>query len=604
MSEEKVMNRWLVVVGAILIQLCLGAIYAWSVFTPALSAVPGDLPDIYGAEQLGIDAAAYEQLTADVEKLNEDIKALSPELDKLKKGLKKGEVEFPAGLKAELDGKITALQGEIATAEQEVTDLQAQLEATPEEEDGDSAAPEGLSDEKKAELEGRIATLKGEIEAKGQEVADLEKERDADPVTAAEARKTELEGQVAALNTKKDDAVAAVVPGDKLDALTYGEGRKGFKKIQSQSIFSAGLALFAIIMVLAGRLMPRVGPRKLAVAGGLVLGSGYVLAGLFGTSFWPLFIFLGIIGGSGIGLAYVVPIAVGMRWFPDKKGMITGLAVAGFGFGATGWVKFAGAWGHMIENMGLNTTFLIYGIVFAVAVCIGGMWMVFPPENWKPEGWEPPAPKAAGAAAAGTVNFESGEMLRKPQFWMIFLTFLFGASAGLMSIGLMKAFPKEALVDGGMGIKEALAVAGTAMAVFFSLANGLGRIGWGMISDKLGRKLSIIIMTVTQGILLLAFPVMAGTKGLLYLAATLIGFNFGGNFALFPTITADTFGTKNVGKNYGWVFLAYGVGGILGPTVIGGKLGDMGNFPLAFTITGVCCLVAAGIIAMVKPATK
>jgi OFA family oxalate/formate antiporter-like MFS transporter len=150
---------------------------------------------------------------------------------------------------------------------------------------------------------------------------------------------------------------------------------------------------------------------------------------------------------------------------------------------------------------------------------------------------------------------------------------------------------------------KASAIAGTAMAVFFSLANGIGRIAWGAMSDKLGRKSSIIVMCATQGIFVLLFTSMAGTTWSLYLGATLIGFNFGGNFALFPTITADTFGARYVGQNYGWVFLAYGVGGILGP-VMGGKLGDQGNFPLAFTICGVLCIVAAVIAALVTPATR
>jgi OFA family oxalate/formate antiporter-like MFS transporter len=137
------------------------------------------------------------------------------------------------------------------------------------------------------------------------------------------------------------------------------------------------------------------------------------------------------------------------------------------------------------------------------------------------------------------------------------------------------------------------------MAVFFSLANGFGRIAWGALSDILGRKRSIISMMVSQGIIVILFQWMAGTPTLLYLGAALIGFNFGGNFALFPTITADTFGTKYIGQIYGWVFLAYGIGGILGP-IMGGRLGDMGNFPLAFTICGVLCLISALVISGVK----
>lgn len=373
-------------------------------------------------------------------------------------------------------------------------------------------------------------------------------------------------------------------------------------KAQTQAVFAAGLALFAIVMVIAGRLLPKWGPRKLAFAGGIVLGLGYLLAGLFGgTSFWSIFFFIGIIGGSGIGLAYVVPIAVGMAWFPDKKGLITGLAVAGFGFGAMLWVKLAGTWGNLIANLSLSTTFIIYGIVFFVTVMIGGIWMVFPPEGWKPKGWIPPEESDKKSGKTTTVaDISSSQMLKTPQYYMILLTFAFGASAGLMSIGLMKLFPIQALTESGLSPAAASGIAGTAMAVFFALANGLGRIAWGAMSDKLGRRNSIIIMMATQGIVVILFQWMAGTPALLYLGATLIGFNFGGNFALFPTITADTFGTKFIGQNYGWVFLAYGIGGIFGP-ILGGKLGDLGNFPLAFTICGILCLVAAGIISMVKP---
>ena len=229
--------------------------------------------------------------------------------------------------------------------------------------------------------------------------------------------------------------------------------------------------------------------------------------------------------------------------------------------------------------------------------------MIFPPEGWKPAGWNPPELQAGASPAAGTVDFTSGEMLKTPQFYMIFLTFLFGAGAGLMSIGLMKLFPSQALIANNIDPTEASAIAGTAMAVFFALANGLGRIVWGAVSDKLGRKPSLIVMTAIQGIMVIAFQWMAGIPAMLYLGAAVIGFNFGGNFALFPTITADTFGTKHVGQNYGWVFLAYGVGGIAGP-ILGGKLGDLGRFPLAFSILGVLVLAAAVLIAFVKPVKR
>ncbi len=375
----------------------------------------------------------------------------------------------------------------------------------------------------------------------------------------------------------------------------------GWSKLETQIVFAVGLAVFAIVMVWAGRKLPEWGPRKLAWLGGVVLGLGYALAGAFGgTHFWSVTLFIGGVGGAGIGIGYVVPIAVGMRWFPDKKGLITGLAVAGFGFGAMLWVKLAGSWGQLIAHLGLSATFTIYGVAFAALVLLGGIWMVFPPEGWLPEGYVPPTSPKDGRVGSGQRDFSAGQMLETPQFYLIFLTFVISAGAGLMSIGLMKLYPIEAMVSKGIDPLVASGIAGTAMAVFFSIANGLGRIAWGVISDRIGRKRSILIMATTQGFFLMSFTFMAGHAYSLYLGAALIGFNFGGNFALFPTITADTFGTRRVGQNYPFVFLAYGVGGIAGP-ILGGVLGDMGNFPMAFTICGMACIAGAGFISQVRP---
>ena len=146
-------------------------------------------------------------------------------------------------------------------------------------------------------------------------------------------------------------------------------------------------------MIWAGRKLASLGPHKLAMAGGIVLGAGYILAGIFGIIFLTQLIFIGIIGGAGIGLAYVVPIAVGVKWFPDKKGMLTGLAVAGFGFGATIWVKWAGSWGggllnnlHLFGFDGVRSVFVLYGIIFAIMVLLGSLVMKDPPKGWLPKG--------------------------------------------------------------------------------------------------------------------------------------------------------------------------------------------------------------------------
>ena len=373
-----------------------------------------------------------------------------------------------------------------------------------------------------------------------------------------------------------------------------------FSATQTQVVFSVGLATFAVVMVLAGRWQAKAGPRKVAFVGGLLLGLGYVLAKFLGTSFVGQVICIGLIGGAGIGLGYVCPIAVGIKWFPDKKGLITGLAVAGFGFGALIWIKLAGSWGHLIDSMGVLNVFGLYGILFFVIVALGSIVMVNPPAGWKPSGWTPPeAGTKVGRNVAGA-EMGPGQMLRTPQFYMLWVVFIFCAMAGLMTIGIIKLFGIDALQQSGYTAAEASAIAGTAMAVFYSLANGVGRIAWGTISDAIGRKAAIFLMAAIQGVMMLLFFQMGGAPALFYLGAAIIGFNFGANFALFPAATADFFGSVNVGQNYGWMFTAYGVGGIVGP-IMAGIFKDAGSFTPAFIISGVLCLVAAVIALLTKP---
>ena len=376
----------------------------------------------------------------------------------------------------------------------------------------------------------------------------------------------------------------------------------GWSTSATQWPFAVGLVTFALVMVFAGRRLYVVGPRRLTVLGGIMLGAGYFMAGITGgDSFWPVLVGVGVLGGAGIGLGYVVPIAVGMQWFPDKKGLITGIAVAGFGLGAMVWVKLAGTWGGLIAEYGIGNTFMIYGALFMVLVTLGSLWMTFPP-NYKP-----PGPDQEG----GKFDFRSGQMIRTVEYWSIFSTFAIGATAGLMCIGLMKQFPSQALLSNGMTEQAADAAAGTAM-VIFAIFNAIGRIGWGKISDIIGhavncdhhgRKKSLMVMACSQGLFILAFPYVASFEYTLYLFAALIGFNFGGNFALFPAITTDTFGHKFFGQNYGYVFLGYGVGGTVGP-MLGGYLGDTNNFVMAFIITGVMNLFAAVIISTARIPTR
>ncbi|MCO6489758.1 MAG: OFA family MFS transporter [Phaeodactylibacter sp.] len=394
--------------------------------------------------------------------------------------------------------------------------------------------------------------------------------------------------------------------------LTEGDGLYRFSATQAAWIFSAGLATFAVVMVLAGRWQAAAGPRPVSLAGGLLLGLGYVLGGFWGDTFLAQLCFIGIIGGAGIGLAYVVPIAVGVKWFPDRKGLITGLAVAGFGFGATIWVKLAGSWfGGLLntaEVFGLppvQSVFVIYGIAFAVLVFLGSAVMVNPPQGYVPAGWHPPA--AEGNTAAGNAEYAASSMLRTPQFYMLWTVFAFSALAGLMVIYCIKLFGIDALSFNG--VADAGVITGTAMA-WYAIFNGMGRIAWGAVSDRIGRKAAIIAMTVFQGLIMLAMYhgfIHFGMATGFIVAASVVGFNFGGNFALFPAITADFFGNRQVGSNYGWMFTAYGVAGIAGP-LLAGLFKDAAENSMdpkvwmaPFVIAGIACLIGALIMLLARP---
>jgi MFS family permease len=394
--------------------------------------------------------------------------------------------------------------------------------------------------------------------------------------------------------------------------LTDAAGVYAFTASETAWVFSAGLATFAVVMVLAGRWLPHTGPRSLSVAGGLTLGTGYILGGFFGGSFWVQLISIGIVGGAGIGLAYVVPISVCVKWFPDKKGLITGLAVAGFGFGATIWVKLAGSWfGGLLNTSnvfglpGVQSVFVIYGIALALLVLLGSVVMVNPPDGYAPTGWVPPDPQAD--VHDGSVEFAASEMLRTPQFYMLWFVFVFAGVAGLMVIYCIKLFGIDALEY--RGISGAGAITGTAMA-WYAIFNGLGRIAWGSFSDRIGRKAAIMLMAAVQGVTMLMTYHVFINFGMVYgfiAAAALIGFNYGGSFALFPAITADYFGNKNVGGNYGWMFTAYGVAGLAGPLLAGyfkdAALGasDPVVWMAPFIIAGGVCLLGAVIMAFTTP---
>lgn len=353
-----------------------------------------------------------------------------------------------------------------------------------------------------------------------------------------------------------------------------------YSTTQTQVIFSLALATFALVMIFAGRLQDKRGPRIVATLGGVVLGAGYLLASVSGGSFVLVALAVGVIGGAGIGLAYVCPIAACVKWFPDKRGMVTGIAVAGFGAGAWLFAKVASGF---IDAYGILVAFKYLGVIFILSAVAGAQLLRNPPENWKPAGWEASVSRTKNDQIA---DFEWRDMIRYKQFWMLWVMFMFGAIAGLLVIGILKPY----------GLYSGLSAAAAANAVgILALFNGAGRIVWGMISDAIGRKNAMTAMFLLQGVMMLVLSEMGASELMLTVAAAWIGFNFGGNLALFPTTTADFFGTRHVGINYALLFTAYGVAGILGPVLAGSVFDLTGGYLWAFIPAGIACLIAAGI---------
>ncbi len=339
--------------------------------------------------------------------------------------------------------------------------------------------------------------------------------------------------------------------------------------------FTILLATFAGVMIFAGRLQDRIGPKKVTLISSFVIGLGYILSG-FVSSIEMLYITYGILVGAGVGIGYVCPIAAGVKWFPDKKGLISGLAVAGFGAGAIALLQ-VGPWIMSLPGMGWRELFFIFGAVYFALTFVGGMLLKNPPEGYKPKGYKAPE-----------VTHERGHtwqyMLKTKKFWALWIMFCFGATAGLMTIGHIKSFGEM------LGLEIALAAL---VVSVLSVFNALGRVTWGGISDKLGHK-TFFLMFGLCGLTMLALNFM-NTLPLLLIGGALVGFCFGGNFALFPSMTAEYFGSKNIGFNYALMFTAYGVAGIIGP-ILGGMAVDLtGSYLWAFIPAGILCFIAAGL---------
>jgi OFA family oxalate/formate antiporter-like MFS transporter len=356
----------------------------------------------------------------------------------------------------------------------------------------------------------------------------------------------------------------------------------GWNETEAALPYSVAIAVFAFMMVPAGRLQDKFGPRLVATLGGIFTGLGFIIASL-GQSLPGLVVGFGILAGTGIGFGYASATPPAVKWFPPvRTGLIAGLVVAGFGLAS---VYIAPLANHLLGTFGIQSTFLILGIAFLIAVVILSQLLKNPPAGYKPAA--NPGPGKVGTQVKAAVapvkeDYEWSEMLRTPQFYLLWIMYCFAAGAGLMIIGKLAK-----IVDLQAGIK-----AGFIFVAFLAVGNAAGRVIAGVLSDKIGRTWTMFGVFVFQAVLMFLLRGL-DTYGTLFLASVLIGFNYGANLSVFPSATKDYFGLKNFGVNYGFVFTAWGVGGILGPILSGRIFDAYKNFHSAYMIASVCLIVAA-----------
>lgn len=331
-------------------------------------------------------------------------------------------------------------------------------------------------------------------------------------------------------------------------------------KVSANATFSITLVALGVTAGFGGFLQSRFGPRVIASAGGLLYGLGLILAGVTTNAsstpnLFVLYLTYGVIGGIGIGLGYIVPLAMLIKWFPDRRGFITGLAVAGFGLGALFTAQIASPL-VAPKGIGLGSTLLYMGIVYLVIVVAAAQFFRRAPEGFAPAGW---TPSAILQANRSTRDFTLGEALRSPSWYLLWLILALNVTAGAALISV--AAPLAHTFTGQSLTTVAIIVS------TISIFNGLGRLFWGWVSDFIGRPYTFLCLFVIQCIVFAILPSI-NNLGVLLIPAAIIGLCYGGGFGTMPAFAADFFGAKNSGTIYGVMLTAWSAGGIVGPILI------------------------------------
>jgi OFA family oxalate/formate antiporter-like MFS transporter len=332
----------------------------------------------------------------------------------------------------------------------------------------------------------------------------------------------------------------------------------GWSKDSVAVVFMIIIGMIGLSAAFGGMLVDRKGPKFAAALGVTMYAIGVLLGGvaLKVGNLWLLYIGYGVIGGMGNGLAYVVPIATLIRWFPDKRGLITGLSVMGFGMGAFFIGKIVPG---LINNMGVSNAFFILGAVYLVGNGLAVIVLRDPPPRWLPDGFTP-----SGKTVSAADSFRWNEARKTPQWYMIWLMLFLNVTAGMGLLSKLSPMAQEVIkVAQGVTDPKQLAILGGGVLAAASIFNGLGRLFWAAVSDNIGRKNVFLTMFASQAMLYFYLPkvdnVLVFTIIACYLLACL-----GGGFAVMPAFAADSFGPAYIGKVYGFVLTAWGAAGVIG----------------------------------------
>ena len=350
--------------------------------------------------------------------------------------------------------------------------------------------------------------------------------------------------------------------------------------------FTIAIMVLGFAAFFGGLWVKHAGPRVVAMTGGALYGLGVFLASFSNLGLWWLYMSYGVIGGIGLGFAYIVPVYVLLRWFPDKRGLMTGVAVGGFGAGALVTAPIAT---KLIQSVGVLQTFAYLGIAFGIVSVAGGYFMQNPPDGWLPAGW---TPKAKDAEECCTEDFTLGEALRKWQWWALWFLLFLNTSAGISIIS------QESPMFQDFAKVTALVAAG--MVGVVSIGNALGRVLWAYISDGIGRRTTFAVMFILQIALFWFLPSLHSVSAVTAVAFIIL-MCYGGGFGTMPAFAADYFGPTNVGSIYGLMLTAWGFASAFGPLLIAHMRQTSGSYVGGLHVIAAVMAVSVILPIVVRP---